>query len=349
VSDVAMITSALAEKLGLTVKPGGLQGVVDGAPFEVRLSAQSQNPHGNVAVLDLQSGTVRPIHSTIDLVVDAKLPFAPPLGAGLQVGPLGGWGALASAGRQGFDARFAVKGDEADRIEVLFGSAARAALDRCFVGDPGPAVRDTGVTFGWRRSPWPTVDEIAAALTPLAEVWRSVREAGRTVRPITGTEEAMVLLAGVPLPAGLELVGAPSGIVGAVDGVGVGVTVAPATAAGWHLRVNLQLETLLPGGPKVVREDRFGWFDRLGALLSGRSEIELGDKGFDRRFAVRSLKPDALREVLDAEVRAAMLALDGFLPIELSGGSIAGHGRVPTGKLEAAAAAALALAAALGR
>lgn len=347
-NDTAMIATALAQRLGVEVRPGRLVGSVDGAPVELDLSMRRRDHEDASAVIDLQTGTVRPAYHNLDLAVDATLRFDPPLGAGLAVGPVAGHEGLRSAGRTTFAERFQWKGAEADRAEALLTPDVRAALDAAFVGDPGPAVRDAAVTFGWRRTPWPTVDEIEPAVRAIARAWTLLDAAARSVRPATGTEEAMVLLASFVLPGRLELRGAPSGLVGSVGGVGVAVTCAAPNEAGLHVRVHVRFPDVLPGAPRVVREDRLGWLARLGEALTGRGEVVLGDGRFDRQFAVRTLKPDRLREVLGPEVRQTMLALDALVPIELGAKGIDGHARLPVGRVAAAADAAIALARALG-
>lgn len=354
-SDSALIAATLAERLGLPGKPGS-QGVLDGAPIRVRVATVRNDPHHHhhhaVFVLDPRTGQISQPTYPLDLVVDAALPFDPKLDAHLHVRPLAGFDALRSAGRSTFAERFAAGGAEADRVEALVGADARAALDRSFVGDAGPVVKDAGVSWTWRRAtPWPSADEIAAAIRELPAVWRSVSEAARRVRPPTGAEPAMVVLAGIRLPAGLEMRGSPAGIAGTLRGIAVSISVRPnAQAPGApppnHVfaRVTLGLPEPIPGAPKVVREDKFGWMDRIGALLSGRPEIIVGHKAFDRRFAVRSLKPDALKAALSPAVREAMLVFDGSLPMHLTGAGVDGSGQVGLDKLPTVVARTLALA-----
>jgi hypothetical protein len=347
--DVALIKTSLADELGLTAKPGGLAGPLDGAPLEVTVAVVNVGHHHG-RVYDLKSGTYIDAggqHGPI-LVADARLPFRPRLDAGLKIAPVGTFDGLRSAGRSGFSGRFAIRGAELDRVEALVGEVARDALDRAFVGDAGPTVDDGGIQWRLQRgSPWPTVAEMAGAIRELPVVWRAVHEACRAVRPPAGVEDGVVRLARLRLPAGVELVGCPAGISGVIDGVSVAVSVGGADTRGRSVRVAIDLRRPLPGGPQIVREARFGWLDRLGALLTGRPEITTGDDDFDERFAVRSLRPDVLQSALGPEVREAMLALDTLLPIQLGPAGIAGTGRVHDVDLERTARAALALAEAL--
>ena len=95
----------------------------------------------------------------------------------------------------------------------------------------------------------------------------------------------------------------------------------------WLARVRVSLPYVLPGSPRVLREDRFGWFERLVATVSGRGEIIVGDRAFDQRFAIRSLKPEALVKVLSPAVRERMMALDKLVPVELAGNEITATGK----------------------
>ena len=84
------IRAALAERLGVTVKPGGLEGRLDGAPLQITLRIDRSQQHHH-AVLDLKTGTVRAVDDFALLQVDVLLPFRPRLDAQLSVvAPLDG-------------------------------------------------------------------------------------------------------------------------------------------------------------------------------------------------------------------------------------------------------------------
>ncbi len=349
-SDANLIRDALASRLDLTVKPGGLDGLVDGAPMQVvvqLLTPHHHHHHG--AVLNLQTGTFQQMaQDPLQLRVAVTLPFPVRLDAKLAVGPAGGFESLRAAGRRGFDQRFVTKGAEADRVDALLTPEARRAMDDAFVGDPGVRVTDAGLTWEWQRQPpYPTVDELEAAIRSLPAAWHAIVQASRSVHPPAGLEEVLVALGALALPPGVELRGSPVGLVGESDGVSLSVTVAPYAAGGWLARSRIALPEPIPGSPKVVREDRFGWFDRLTAAMAGRGEITVGDRAFDQRFAVRSLKPDALKAALSPDVREAMLGLDRLIPVTLSGAALEASGPIKGGKaLVDVAEATLALAAA---
>jgi hypothetical protein len=351
-NDVQLVKDALAQRLGLAQKPsGGLDGVWEGAPLQVTVQVlQPAHHHQHGAVLDLSTGTLQPMaRDPLQLRILATLPFQPALDGRLTVAPVGAFEALRAAGRSGFDGRFALKAPDAERAAALLPPAAREALSASFVGDPGVGVTDAGITWSWQRQPpYPTVDEVVAALAPLPVAWKAIVEASRGIRPPTGLEEVLVTLGALSLPPGLELRGSPVGMMGELDGVPLSVTVAPFAAGGWLVRVRVGLPEPIPGAPKVVREDRFGWFDRLTAMMAGRGEIVVGDAAFDRRFAVRSLKPDALKEALSRPVREAMVALDKLLPVELSAAKVEASGPIrQPAALVTVAEAALALAGAV--
>ncbi|MCB9689043.1 MAG: hypothetical protein H6738_12840 [Alphaproteobacteria bacterium] len=326
--DESLIRDALAERLGLQVSSSRLRGEVDGAPVEVAISVTRQVPH-HAATLDLSTGQMTPIASPLQFSVAVHLPFRPRLDAGLKVGPAGGFLALQAAGRVGPEQRLAVATPEPERTSALLGPEALAALDAAFVGDPGPTLDDGGIGWTWRGlAPWPTTDVITEVVRNLARVWTQVDTAARTLDPPKAVADAWLVLAGMDLVPGVAIRGCPAGVMGEIRGAGVSVTVAPHHDGRWYVRAGVQLARPIPGNPKVLREDRFGFFDRLGAMVAGRPEIEVGDSAFDKRFAIRSLKPDELKTVLDADVRKAMLALDGLVPVELRATSIDARGPV---------------------
>ncbi|MCA9488321.1 MAG: hypothetical protein KC621_00300 [Myxococcales bacterium] len=326
--DERLIRAALAERLGLDGASGALRGEVDGAPVELSVSVTRQVPH-SAAVIDLSSGQVTPTVSPLQLSVVLVLPFRPRMDAGLKVGPAGGFLALQAAGRVGPDQRLVVSSPEPDRTAALLGAEGLAALDAGFIGDPGPTLDDGGIRWVWRGiAPWPTTDAIAQVVRSLATAWTQVTTAARTLEPPKAVADAWLILAGMELVPGVEIRGCPAGVMGEVGRVGTSVTVAPHHDGRWYVRASVRLARPIPGNPKVLREERFGFFDRLGAMVSGRPEIEVGDRAFDKRFAIRSLKPEQIKDVLDADVRKAMLALDALVPAELSATSIEARGPI---------------------
>ncbi len=352
--DAKLIRDALAERLGLALQPSGdLAGTLEGAPLRVKVSVIRQNHgHGQVVVFDASTSGFQSVVTPLQLRIEVSLPFEPRLDAGLGVAPAGGHASLSSAGRVGAGERLVVaKGADPERAAHLLTAEVLDRLDRSFVGDPGPRITDGGVSWAWvGAQPWPPIDELARAIAEVPPVWSALRAAAKTAPPAPAVADAFVVLSGMDLLPGVEPWGCPAGVVGAVDGVPVSVSVAPFHTGGWLARAAVRLPAPIPGQPKVLREAKLGWFDRLAATLGGRPEIEVGDAAFDRRFAVRSLKPEALVEVLDADVRKAMLALDGLIPIELGPTAIEGHGPVKRDKeLVSVVQATLALARFVGR
>jgi hypothetical protein len=278
--DSTLISAALADRLGLTQAPQGLEGTLGDATVLIQVRTTSEE-HSNVPILEVQ----------------ARLPFWPVLDAGLRVEPTGSWDALRATGREGFVRRFDIQGNEPDRVATLVGEAAQEALDQSFVGDPGPQVHDGGIRWAWRaRSPWPTTDTLTAALLQLPRAWAAIVEASRTLRPASCTEASVQL-------AGLQ---APPGLCGHLGRIWACLLVGPPAAQGVPAKVMLRLPQQLPGSPRVVRE-----------------------------------------ETLDAEVRAAMLALDDMLPLELHAQGLDARGVVPAGRLADTLQATTALARAL--
>lgn len=323
-----VIRDALAERLELQVKHGGASGVLHGAPLQLQVQlVVGPHHHERVYVLDA-NGLTPAAQQPPQLRVTATLPFRPALDARLAVAVKASYEALRSAGRVGFEQRLSLKGAELDRAEALVGPEAREALDAAFTGDPGLTVTDYAVTWSWQAPPpYPTVDQLEPPLRALARAHTAIVEASRTVRPPTGLEAAAVAFASMPLPPGMELRGSPVGLVGATESATVSVSAAPFAAGGWLARVRVSLPYVLPGSPRVLREDRFGWFERLVAAVSGRGEIIVGDRAFDQRFAIRSLKPEALVKVLSPAVRERMMALDKLVPVELAGNEITATGK----------------------
>lgn len=341
-----VVAQALAERLALPLRSSGsLQGEVEGAPVAITVTFALPTD-ANVTVYHLNSDGLTPAaRMPAQLRVAASFPFRPALDAGINARPAAALSALQAAGRAGFAQRFAVRGTEADRVEALLREA-QGHLDAAFQGDPGVTLNDQGISCTWQTPPpYPTVEQLESAIRSCARAHQAILAACRTVRPPTGLEEAAVALAGIPLPPGVELRGCPLGLAGVCAAAEVSVSVAAMAGGGWLARVRVALPELIPGAPKVLREDKFGWFERLTATLAGRGEITVGDRAFDSRFAVRSLKPDALKEALTKPVREGMLALDRLVPVELTGAEIRASGPVKgEAQVRAVADAAFALA-----
>jgi hypothetical protein len=254
--------------------------------------------------------------------IAATLPFEPPLEAGLRV----------VRSFRSPRPRFRVLGAEADRAEALLTQAARDVLAPLILEGAAVLVSDDAVMWAMDEDlPWPDVRGAARPIRALASAWTSIVAASGPIRPTTGTEEALIELAAVARP-GIELRGAPSGLVGRIGGVGLAVTVRPAEG-GWSTRVVARLPAALPGVPRLVREDELGWLDRLRDGLLGRAELTVGDRAFDQRFAIRGLRADLLDGLLGPAVREAMLRLDRCLPVQLDQ-----HGISATGTLASAGA-----------
>lgn len=326
--DLRLIREALADRLGLERATGTLRGKVGGAPLTVDVAVTRLVPE-SAFVISASTGQVTQTVQQLQLTVNAQLPFRPRLDAGLKVGPAGGFLALQSVGRTGPEQRLVVVGSSPERTAALVGAEALGALDRSFVGDPGPRLDDGGLSWSWRGlAPWPSVDVLGEAIAQLPPAWTAIQAAARTVSPPEAVQEAWLVLAGMALVPGVAVWGSPAGVIGEVDGVGVSVTVAPHHDGAWFARCSVVPKRPIKGNPKVVREDRLGWFDRVLEAIGGRPEIEVGDSAFDRRFAIRTLKPDELVALLDADVRKAMLALDRLVAVELGPTGIEARGPV---------------------
>lgn len=328
-NDARTLAAALYESLGLP--PTGL-GTVEGAPVRVHVGVlRLRQRYQQEIQIDLQRGEVH--HYRYDprflLTVDAELLFRPRLDLGLSIGAIAKYETLRVTGATD---RVAIRGTELPRVAHIVTPAVRAALDRAFATDPGPTGTDGGLRASWHWSePWPSIPEMVAPIRELATAWKGMMDACPSAAPPSGSEELMVALAGVAVPPTIELRGCPAGLVGHVDGRAFAATgrMQGAGAAGRaFLQLALGFSAPVLGSPQVVREEKFGWMDRITARLSGRAEITVGDRAFDRRFAIRSLRPELLRDVLTPAVREAMLALDARMPVRLSGEAITASGSV---------------------
>ncbi|MEQ1501901.1 MAG: hypothetical protein ABMB14_06705 [Myxococcota bacterium] len=342
--------STLAAGLGLErIAPTLVAGELDGAPIRIEVRAE----------LGYSGGKHRHRRPEDDrLVVQVDLPFWPTLDAGLKVDPR-----PEAPDADGFPPRFApIHAIEPDRGEALVSPGARTALAAAWVageleppgvwvatrrrGPGAPAVTDRSIR--WTRShrlPFPNAVIHLPPIRALPVAWREIHAAALAVRPASGTEGALVELARWCRP-GIELCGAPSGLVGAAGPYGFVASLRPDGDAVWGT-VGIRFPDRLDGAPLVLAEADHGFIARFVDLLDGRPERTVGDTAFDDRFAVRTRRPEALLAMLGPAVRAAMLHLDEVHPIRLDADGIRGVAQVDPAAFTDVASRALALAEAL--
>jgi hypothetical protein len=298
---------------------------------------------GLVRLEALQLRRPRKHHATEHLSqFNAELPFDRPLGEGLRVEPYGSFEHLAQAQHVGFSRRFSVGATHRERGASLL-SAAGAHLDAAFDTAGRVWVDDAGVYANLARHlPGYTVDELDGVLQHLVAARSAVVAAAAAlpVRPEIAPAAAALARAARP---GARLSTVPVALEHDVGGATVVVSV-NAGRKGLYVHLAVTWPAPLPGNPQVVAESSFGWWDRMNAALGNRYEIRTGDAAFDKRFAVRSSAARTLVEALDAPTRAALLDLDRVVPARLGAAGVKASGSVRDGDLEAAVAAAYALA-----
>lgn len=307
---------ALREALGLTSNRGG----VDGAPVHVRtVSAVGvSRRHGSPPVDPHNlSGSVGSTLLFLETEVDVL--FRPMLDAGLEV---------VAAGPPSAERRFShVFRGELGRFPDLPAEAG-SALVAAHVGEPGVRLYDRGLLLRLRqiRNPSDTgMAPIAAAVRHLVAAHRAISAVAATLPPRPELEEAHGVLGALDLPAGVRRVGCPVGLAGAVRGVPVWLRVALAPDG---LRVEAGIDLPTRGGISVSPERDRGWVRALWDLARNAPEVDLGDEAFDDRFRVVG-DAGVVRELLDADARAALLALDDRIPVVLTPHGLAAAGRVP--------------------
>jgi hypothetical protein len=274
--------------------------------------AASEDPH------NLSSGGRR-THPR-NLTSTVTLQFRPALGLGLRVTPRG-----SPSAERDFSRVFEVSAWGA--IPEL-SSEVRRALVEAHVGEPGVQVTDQGLRLevsetrhddGWSR------DVVVAAVRHLVEAHAPLAAAAAVLPPPAALGPALAALAEIPLPEGVRRSGGPPGFVGQVRGARVWLSLAMLAPdrLSAHVGVDLPLAVRGAVNPEAARS----WIRTLWDLGRNAPDLEFGDPAFDDRFRVTG-DASALAAVLDADVRAAMVAVDRIVPARLGPHGVVAAGPV---------------------
>ncbi len=255
-----------------------------------------------------------------NLTATVTLPFRPALGVGLRVTPRG-----SPSAERAFSRVFEVSA----RGEVPELSAeVQRALVEAHVGEPGVQVTDHGLRLEvsetrhdgeWSR------DVVAAAVRHLVEAHGPLAAAASAMPPPAALGPALAALAEIPLPEGVCWSGGPPGFVGRVRGARVWLSLAMLEPGKLSASAGVDLPVRVPGAvnPEVERS----WIRTLWDLGRKAPDVEFDDPAFDDRFRVTG-DASALAAVLDADVRAAMVAVDRIVPARLGPHGVVAAGPV---------------------
>ena len=219
------------------------------------------------------------------------------------------WGALFGAtdievGDAQFDAAFSVKADEARRAQALLTPDVRRELQALHASGASLRVGDAGLSIEIRGA-----CEDARWLTQgaraVARVTRLLDEARRAVPPaalLLPHREAWLTFAHA---AGLQGMDSPLCMWGRMDGCDIAAYAVRSGPNAYGLEVLVRFEQPL-GIALHVRPA--GTLDALGALLGSQDE-SLGDVVLDKRYVVKTARPDRVPVLLDAPVRERLKEL----------------------------------------
>jgi hypothetical protein len=282
---------AAAAQLGLGYAPGRIYGRLHGQPVQLttvtRGSGKSQ-----------QTYTV------------ASSPLELPLDLGLSVRPHGFFedlfrgGGDILVGDPLFDDRFLVQADEEQRARAVLTPRLRGLIRPPVPSGTAIALSDSGCVVECRGvcsfAPWLTsaIELAAQASAELAQARASVPVAS----PLAPYASAWASYARA---RGLQGFDTPLCMWGTLEGVVVRAYAVRVSRLAYALEIQVGLGQPLGLGLQIRPQHTF---DRLSALF-GAQDLELGDPPFDAAFVVKAHEPGAIRELLDAPTRAALLAV----------------------------------------
>lgn len=247
--------------------------------------------------------------------------FVPALDLGLNVttrelAPLVALGG-ATTGSSGFDDELNVTADDETRAAALFTPALGAALLRLNVECPHFEMSDERVAF--TADVADTVRWRGAA----AEICRLVDLARGEVDPPARLGEHAAALRQLAAERGMTVEPTPMRLRGAMRAIAVEVEVRRRRRNGFLLELCARPpESFHDFGLRVRRETPV---DRVGKWL-GRQDLVVGDPVFDAAFLVQASEPSRALDALDAEARAALLALrDAVDDVEIGDGGLVGR------------------------
>jgi hypothetical protein len=256
----------------------------------------------------------------LNLTATVTLPFRPALGLGLRVTPRG-----PPSAERGFSRVFDVSARGA--LPELSEDVQRALVE-AHVGEPGVLVTDQGLRLevsetrhdeGWSR------DVVVAAVRHLVETHGPLAAAAARVPPPAALGPALDALAEIPLPPGMDWSGGPPGFVGRIRGARVWLSLAMLEPGKLSASAGVDLPVPVPGAANPEAER--SWLRTLWDLGRKAPDLEFDDPAFDQRFRVTG-DVSALAAVLDADVRAAMVAVDRIVPARLGPHGVVAAGPV---------------------
>jgi len=277
-----------AAELRFVARGGKAVGTIDGHPVSVELS-----------LLDQQTR----------LFVRCQLD--PPLDLGLDMHRaevvLIGLHSV-QTGDPDLDAEFWVSGDDPRRTGALFAPEVCAHLVELHRAPFDFTLHDGGCSFFQPYGMGLDAAWIVRAAHVAARTATIVDEARRQVPPAEPLGRHAEAFRALAAARGLTLATAPLSLSGLVDGRPIEVGSARTGRGRHHLRVRASFAAEL-GLQLAVRRERL--LDGVRKLL-GAQDVLVGDEAFDRRFLIQAIPAQAARvpALLDAQVRAALLALD---------------------------------------
>jgi hypothetical protein len=277
-----------AALLGLTVTGNRAAGVVDGRRVDLGIT------------LSANAGASYAVRAHLEPALD--------LGLDVRERRLGRFGeAPVMTGHPDVDAEFEIAADEPDRVRELFMADLRAEVATLYRSSLDLRLHDGGCAV-YATEGFYVVDDawLDRAVRGAVRVVALMDEARRFVaaaRPLSGHAEALRAIAAA---RGLAVSTAPLALTGTVEGHAVAVGATRTGRRKHHLHAEVALETDLGLGLAVRRQ---GLLDEVRTLLGGQ-DLQIGDAAFDPRFLVRADRAERVAHLLDAEVRAALLAVD---------------------------------------
>jgi hypothetical protein len=284
--------SRVARELGLAYEHDAIVGRIEEQPVQVTLQRRRD-----------EAGSVH-------TVVGAS--FLPALDLGLSLERSTTWdelarafgGADAAVGDATFDGAFEIAADEPSRVAALLGPELRAPLLSAHAAGVALMLTDAGLFLfapgAVRDTRW-----LGWALRFSASVGRLVASARARVPPATPLAHHRAAWRRYAAAAGLAPLDTPLSAGGTIAGQRVHVYAARTGPLAYRLEVEVRFEEPLGLGLLVRPKNRIEHV----TLLFGGEVHRLGDDDFDDAFVVRCRAPEELPAVLDADVRAELVAL----------------------------------------
>lgn len=272
-----------------------------------------------------------------------------PLGLGLLARRRGRTTALlrrgqapqATVGDPDLDRAFEVQGDDPARIRGLFTPQVRQALRGLTDEWPEVALTDRAVRVHLARPEASTgrLQRLVASMLELAEALEAAR---REVEPPARLAPSVAEWSALGARLGLQVETWLPGLEGTLDGRRVQLNLRR-NDGGYEAGLRLWFAAHRNTGIRLRKQLEPDGYWSVG------QDIQIGDPAFDRAFVIKGWDPERIREMLDTDTRAALLALAevGHPEVDDRGLYVEGIALTPE-RLEASAHAALGVARALG-